>query len=239
MPDGGPLGNGRLGHYARGLTASQYREGQGKLLKDGAQIVLGVLYVPNGVVMTDCTSVGLHFQDGTVQKHTITRAVGERKIEIEPHVAEFPVYATYEFAEPVTIWSLRPEMHYRGSSFKFIAHYPDGPTLFYFMSTATATTGKRTTTRMPTWHCRPAGEWNSYDILVEGSRVVVVHNGWKIIDADLEKMTMPIGKFDVPFAEYAREGYLTFQDHGGEVWYRNILIREISSSRTAEASDGA
>lgn len=73
----------------------------------------------------------------------------------------------------------------------------------------------------------PAGEWNSLDITVRGSHVVVIHNGWKVVDADLGRMTMPIGKFDVPFADYAREGYLTFQDHGGEAWFRNIYIREL------------
>lgn len=76
----------------------------------------------------------------------------------------------------------------------------------------------------------PAGEWNSMDISVHGDRVVVVHNGWKVVDTELSRMTMPIGKFDVPFAEYEQEGYITFQDHGGEVWYRNVYIREAESA---------
>ena len=80
----------------------------------------------------------------------------------------------------------------------------------------------------------PAGEWNSMDISVRGDHVVVVHNGWKVVDTNLGQMTMPIGKFDVPFAEYAKEGYITFQDHGGEVWYRNIYIRDAAPETTAE-----
>lgn len=74
---------------------------------------------------------------------------------------------------------------------------------------------------------RPAGEWNSMDIRVQGDRAVVMHNGWKVVDADLSLMTMPIGKFDTPFAEYATEGYIAFQDHGGEAWFRNVYLREI------------
>lgn len=75
---------------------------------------------------------------------------------------------------------------------------------------------------------RPAGEWNSYDIRVQGGEVEVVMNGWRVIHTDLDLMTMNIGKFDVPHASLPREGLLALQDHGGEVWYRNILIRPIA-----------
>lgn len=74
---------------------------------------------------------------------------------------------------------------------------------------------------------RPAGEWNSYDILVRGGEVVVVVNGWKVIHTDLAQMTEPLGKFSIPYAELPREGLLMLQDHGGEVWYRNILLKRL------------
>lgn len=73
---------------------------------------------------------------------------------------------------------------------------------------------------------RPAGEWNSYDITVDGPEVTVVMNGWMVVHTDLSKMTMPIGKFEAPFAGLPQEGALALQDHGGEVWYRNVRIRE-------------
>ncbi len=74
---------------------------------------------------------------------------------------------------------------------------------------------------------RPAGEWNSFDITARGQHIVVVHNGWKVIDVDLSKMTMPIGKFETPYAELPLSGYLFLQDHHHEVWYRNIRIRKL------------
>jgi hypothetical protein len=74
---------------------------------------------------------------------------------------------------------------------------------------------------------RPAGAWNSYDITVRGSAVVVVVNGWKVIDIDLAQMTEPLGKFSIPYAELPRGGVLMLQDHGGEVWYRNILVKRL------------
>jgi hypothetical protein len=72
---------------------------------------------------------------------------------------------------------------------------------------------------------RPAGEWNSFDISVEGPQVIVIMNGWKVIDVDLSRMTKPYGKFEVAYQDLPREGIIALQDHGGEVWYRNIYVR--------------
>jgi len=72
---------------------------------------------------------------------------------------------------------------------------------------------------------RRTGEWNSYDISVSGTRVTVFMNGWKVSDTDFAQMTTPLGKFAVPYAQMAKEGSLALQDHGGEVWYRNVMIR--------------
>lgn len=72
---------------------------------------------------------------------------------------------------------------------------------------------------------RPAGEWNSYDISMENTKLTVAMNGWKVIDTDLAQMTTPLGKFKFPYAEMPREGLIALQDHGGEVWYRNIFVR--------------
>lgn len=84
---------------------------------------------------------------------------------------------------------------------------------------------------------RPAGEWNSLDIAVRGEEVLVQLNGWLVIHTTLKKMTMPIGKFKTPFAQLPQTGMLALQDHGGEIWYRNIVIREFP--RAAEAVDAA
>lgn len=74
---------------------------------------------------------------------------------------------------------------------------------------------------------RPAGEWNSYDITVVGDAVTVVMNGWKVIDTDFAKMGTPLGKFAVPYKDLPKSGMLALQDHGGEVWYRNIRLKPL------------
>ncbi len=74
---------------------------------------------------------------------------------------------------------------------------------------------------------RPAGEWNSYDITLQDRHLVVSVNGWKVMDTDLAQLISPIGKFPLAFAELPLEGMLALQDHGGEIWYRNIFIRPL------------
>ena len=83
---------------------------------------------------------------------------------------------------------------------------------------------------------RPAGEWNSLDVHVRGQRVVVVMNGWKVVDADFSLMTEPMGKFSVAYADLPLEGHLLLQDHGGEVWYRNIYVRALPGDSDATNS---
>ncbi len=73
----------------------------------------------------------------------------------------------------------------------------------------------------------PEGEWNSYDIRFVGTELEVVYNGWKVLDLDVSLMTMPIGKFDTPLSNMPREGHIILQDHGDEVWFRNLLIRRL------------
>lgn len=74
---------------------------------------------------------------------------------------------------------------------------------------------------------KPNGQWNSYDITFKGDHLVVVFNGWKVLDLDLGQMTMPIGKFDTPLAQLPKKGHVILQDHGDEVWYRNLVVRPL------------
>ncbi len=84
---------------------------------------------------------------------------------------------------------------------------------------------------------RPAGEWNSYDISARNGHIVVHMNGWKVIDVNFDQMTKPVGKFTLPFAELPREGLIALQDHGGEVWYRNVFVRPFDAAEAPANND--
>jgi hypothetical protein len=52
-------------------------------------------------------------------------------------------------------------------------------------------------------------------------------NGWKVLDLDLAKFTTPVGKFPTPLAQLPQSGHIILQDHGGEVTYRNLLVKKL------------
>lgn len=65
---------------------------------------------------------------------------------------------------------------------------------------------------------KPAGEWNHYNITVDGNKLTVVLNGETINEINLAESAMK----DRP-----EEGYISFQDEGKPVWYRNVRIKEL------------
>lgn len=74
---------------------------------------------------------------------------------------------------------------------------------------------------------RPIGEWNDMEITCDGQLIKVVLNGLKVIDTDFSKLTEPIGKFETPYAELPKKGYIALQDHWTPIWYRNIRIKPL------------
>lgn len=81
---------------------------------------------------------------------------------------------------------------------------------------------------------RKVREWNSLRLRVEGERVQVWVNGEQVNDVDLSLWTTanqnPDGtpnKFDTALSEMAKTGHIGFQDHGHNVWYRNIFLKEL------------
>lgn len=76
-------------------------------------------------------------------------------------------------------------------------------------------------TQAPTHNAiKPAGEWNHYNITLKGTHLVVVLNGEKVNELDLSEGSMK----DRPL-----EGYISFQDEGKPVWYRNVGIKELDA----------
>lgn len=73
----------------------------------------------------------------------------------------------------------------------------------------------------------PVGDWNEMEITVKGSTVVVTVNGFKVIDTDFRHLTEPIGKFDFPYAKMPATGHVGVQNHGGEIWFRNLRLKPL------------
>jgi hypothetical protein len=80
----------------------------------------------------------------------------------------------------------------------------------------------------------PAGQWNTIVIAVKDGKVTHTQNGVKVVEYELwtpkwdEMVANSKFKTFPGFIEgIAREGYVGLQDHGYDVWFRNIKIREL------------
>ncbi|MBN1340038.1 MAG: DUF1080 domain-containing protein, partial [Bacteroidales bacterium] len=80
---------------------------------------------------------------------------------------------------------------------------------------------------------KPAGEWNEARIMVYKGTVVHWLNGVKLLEYhlwtdDWKNMTANSKFKDYPdFVNPAQEGYIGLQDHGDDVWFRNIKIKRL------------
>ena len=85
---------------------------------------------------------------------------------------------------------------------------------------------------------KPVGEWNTSRVVARGGHLQHYMNGQLVVDievgSDLWNEVHAKSKFK-KHADFAAnsKGRIFFQDHGDEVWYRNIAIKEL----TAQAGD--
>lgn len=77
-------------------------------------------------------------------------------------------------------------------------------------------------------YLKPVGEWNSQEVIVEGTRIKVILNGTTIVDGDIsdaaENGTMDHNEHPGLLRE---RGHIGFLGHGSEVRFRNIRIKEL------------
>lgn len=79
---------------------------------------------------------------------------------------------------------------------------------------------------------KPAGEWNTARIVVQGSQVEHWLNGVKVVSYELGSADWEAKVAASKFKEWpgygrAPRGHIALQDHGDRVAFRNIKIREI------------
>lgn len=79
---------------------------------------------------------------------------------------------------------------------------------------------------------KPAGEWNHVEIRSENGKLDCYLNGTQVISTELWtdewKKLVANSKFkDMPGFGTFKTGHIALQDHGDEVWYKNIRIKRL------------
>ena len=66
---------------------------------------------------------------------------------------------------------------------------------------------------------KPAGQWNCIDVECAGTRIKVALNGEPVVEIDQRQIPS--------LQEKPRKGYVCLQNHGGNITFRAVSIREI------------
>jgi len=83
-------------------------------------------------------------------------------------------------------------------------------------------------------NAKPVGEWNQVEVMVYKGTVTHKQNGVVVVEyhlwTDEWNESVAASKFPAlnpDWAKVASKGYLGLQDHGDDVWFRNIKIRKL------------
>jgi hypothetical protein len=80
---------------------------------------------------------------------------------------------------------------------------------------------------------KPAGEWNSSQVIVKGKHVEHWLNGKRVLQYELDSPELKAAVAKSKFKDIARfgkpqKGHILIQDHGNAVWYRNVRIKPLT-----------
>lgn len=116
-----------LGGWAPGTPPNVFREGSGRLLPKGTDIVFQVHYHnTTGQEVPDRSSMGIYFARGPIKKMDRISLVGSMKLNIPAGEGNAQHFATWVAPYDITLNSVMPHMHYLGKMMKVDAVFPDG-----------------------------------------------------------------------------------------------------------------
>ena len=79
-----------------------------------------------------------------------------------------------------------------------------------------------------------AGKWDAVEVRCQGPKISVTVNGEKVTSINCDQWREPgkrldgtTNKFKQAIRDFPRKGYVGLQDHGYNVWFKNIKLKEL------------
>ncbi len=118
--------SGGLGGWGPGATPQRLPLGMGRLISQGADLVVQVHYHPSGKPERDQPMVGVYFAPPGAQQLVGEVLVANRKLEIPAGAAQHRHNAAYVLPVDTILLDVTPHMHYLGRELRATATWPDG-----------------------------------------------------------------------------------------------------------------
>ena len=79
---------------------------------------------------------------------------------------------------------------------------------------------------------KPAGEWNTTEIIANKGKLELIINGEHVLsttlwDANWKKLIAASKFKTMPDFGTFKKGKFALQDHGADVWFKNMLVRKL------------
>jgi peroxiredoxin len=125
---GGPgfLPSGSIGGWAPGGAPQPLRDGMGRQIQKGSDLVLQIHYHPSGKVEHDQSSIGIHFVKQKSQKAVIPITIIDRGLYFAPGADRHAISGSYTLPVETTMVVVIPHMHLLGRQAQATATLPDG-----------------------------------------------------------------------------------------------------------------
>lgn len=120
------LGRGFLVGFAPGVIPTVLPEGHAVKVPKGSSLIFQMHYTPTGKHEVDRSQLGINFAKQPPAREVITATTINGDFTIPAGDPNYRVVAGSVLPDNAILYSMTPHMHYRGKSFEYIAHYPDG-----------------------------------------------------------------------------------------------------------------
>ena len=118
--------DGVFASYAPGAGGDAFPAGAGRILPAGSKLIVQLHYTTTGRPEVDASRIGIYLSDAIPDTEYLMTGPVNGDIELPAGDGAYEASAEKVFDVETTLHGLFPHMHFRGKSFTYEAHYPNG-----------------------------------------------------------------------------------------------------------------